>query len=95
MRLSFISVLLAALAYGQTTANFDQGRTGANLLETRLTTSNVTSGKFGKLGAWSVNGEVIFAQPLKVNGITGFSIQAGTELGRPVQAAYHGIGSRL
>ncbi|WP_394855449.1 DUF4012 domain-containing protein [Rhodococcus cercidiphylli] len=25
---------------------------------------------------------------MKVNGITGFSIQAGTELGRPVQAAY-------
>src|SRR5208283_705461 len=41
----------------------DVGRTGQNLAETTLTTSNVTSAKFGKLGFYSVDG-LVDAEPL-------------------------------
>jgi len=41
----------------------DIGRTGQNLTETTLTTSNVTSAKFGKLGFYSVDG-LVDAEPL-------------------------------
>jgi hypothetical protein len=41
----------------------DIARTGQNLTETTLTTSNVTSAKFGKLGFYSVDG-MVDAEPL-------------------------------
>jgi hypothetical protein len=47
----------------------DIGRTGQNLKETALTTSNVTSANFGLLGAVSVDGPVD-AQPLYVGSLT-------------------------
>src|ERR1035441_7494184 len=48
-----------------TTERYDTSRTGANLTETTLTTSNVNSTQFGKLYAYSVSGSVQ-AQPLYV-----------------------------
>lgn len=45
----------------------DLGRTGANLRETRLNTSNVKSGSFGKLATRPVDGNP-YAQPLIVTG---------------------------
>jgi hypothetical protein len=46
----------------------DIARTGQNLNETILTTSNVTSAKFGKLGFYSVDG-LVDAQPLYVSSV--------------------------
>ncbi len=56
------------------TNRFDNGRTGANLSETQLTTSNVSVNNFGKLWSYSVDGSV-YAQPLYVPGL---SINGGT-----------------
>jgi hypothetical protein len=47
----------------------DNGRTGQNQKETVLTTANVNSSSFGKLGVLSVDGKVD-AQPLVVSGLT-------------------------
>jgi hypothetical protein len=52
----------------------DNARTGANLSETKLNTSNVSVGNFGKLWSYAVDGAV-FAQPLYVRGL---SIGGGT-----------------
>jgi hypothetical protein len=52
----------------------DVARTGQNLSETILTTSNVTSSTFGKLGFFSVDGKVD-AEPLYLSGL---SIGGGT-----------------
>jgi hypothetical protein len=47
----------------------DLARTGQNLTETTLTTSNVTSAKFGKLGFYSVDG-LVDAQPLYASNVS-------------------------
>jgi len=50
------------------TERYDNGRTGANLNETILNTSNVTAGQFGKLYSIPVDGSV-YGQPLYVTGV--------------------------
>ena len=45
------------------TGNYDNQRTSANLQETILTTVNVNPDRFGKIGAFPVDGQ-IYAQPL-------------------------------
>jgi hypothetical protein len=52
-----------------TTDLYDTSRTGANLNETTLTTSNVNSTQFGKLYSYSISGSVQ-AQPLYVSNLT-------------------------
>ena len=52
-----------------TTWHNDIGRTGQNLNETTLNTTNVTSALFGKIFAQPVDGQ-IYAQPLYLSGIT-------------------------
>jgi hypothetical protein len=47
----------------------DIARTGQNLTETTLTTSNVTSAKFGKLGFYSVDG-MVDAEPLYASSVS-------------------------
>jgi hypothetical protein len=50
------------------TEHYNLSRTGANLLETQLTISNVTNPGFGKLWTYPVSGQV-YAQPLYVKGV--------------------------
>jgi hypothetical protein len=52
-----------------TTERYDNSRTGANLNETVLTTSNVNPARFGKLYSYVVDGSVQ-AQPLYVSNVT-------------------------
>ncbi len=52
-----------------TTERYDNSRTGANLNETVLTTSNVNSAQFGKLYSYVVDGSVQ-AQPLYLSNLT-------------------------
>ena len=56
-------------AVNVTTRNYDNQRTGANLNETSLTTSNVNVNQFGKLWSYPVDGHV-YAQPLIVQGVS-------------------------
>ena len=51
------------------TYHYDNMRTGQNVNETTLTTANVTSAKFGKLGELVVDGKVD-AQPLYLSGVS-------------------------
>ncbi len=73
-----IALLVAALpAVAQVnilTQHNDNNRSGANLNETILTTSNVNVNSFGKLYSYSVSGDV-FAQPLYVSSL---NIAGGT-----------------
>jgi Immunoglobulin I-set domain len=50
------------------TYHYDNMRTGQNLNETILTPANVTSSKFGKLGAFTVDG-LVDAQPLYLSAV--------------------------
>lgn len=61
-------VALASSATDVVTYHNDIARTGQNLQETILTTSNVTSSSFGKLFAFPVDG-IIDAQPLYLSAV--------------------------
>jgi len=63
-----LTVSGAAAAVDVLTYHNDIARTGQNLNETVLTTSNVTSAKFGKLGFYSVDG-LVDAQPLYASNV--------------------------
>ena len=74
-RLGMLAVALlctsgvASAQVGLLTNRYDNARTGANLSETQLNTSNVgASNAFGKLWSYTVDG-AIFAQPLYVPGL--------------------------
>ena len=55
------------------TSRFDSARTGANLKEKVLTTSNVNGATFGKLFTRNLDGQV-YAQPLYVGGVNGRNV---------------------
>src|SRR6266404_6053974 len=74
----FLACALAIAAAGQgrapatkrtlpviATAQYDNARTGANLLETILTPQNVNVAQFGRIAFLSVDGDV-YAQPLYI-----------------------------
>ena len=61
--------LMAPAQVSVTTQHNDNRRTGRNLQETLLTTTNVNVSTFGKLFARTVDGQ-IYAQPLYVAGLT-------------------------
>ena len=69
-----MSCLAAAGQVNVLTQHNDNARTGANLSETILTTSNVNASAFGKLFTHSVDGQV-YAQPLYAQGL---NIAGGT-----------------
>lgn len=73
-RVAFLSVVLtwaisSAAQVNVTTYHNDNGRTGQNIQETILTTSNVNATNFGKLFSQPVDGYA-YAQPLYVSGLT-------------------------
>src|SRR3984893_5850889 len=65
----FAGIPSASAQANLTTDSYDQARTGANLNETQLNTSNVNVNQFGKLWSYTVSGS-IFAQPLYVQGVS-------------------------
>lgn len=76
MRIVLKPVALVALFAGGTfaqvnvpTANYENGRSNANLQETILTPAKVSTGTFGRIGAFPVDGQV-YAQPLYISGLS-------------------------
>src|ERR1039457_7564212 len=78
--LSFITSMVASFSLlvpaaqgqgfaGVFTQHNDNARTGQNLNETTLTTTNVISSKFGKIFSYPVDGQV-YAQPLYVPNVS-------------------------
>lgn len=80
MRLGLLAgILLSAFASASAQVSvlsnrYDNSRTGANLHETQLNTSNLSVNNFGKLWSYTVDGSA-FAQPLYVPGL---SVGGGT-----------------
>lgn len=69
--LSLLVLILTVSGWGQVnvlTQHNDNARTGANLEETILNTSNVRPGRFGELFSRAVDGQ-IYAQPLYVSNL--------------------------
>jgi len=62
------AVSLAHAQIDVVTERYDDARTGANLAETTLNTSNVNVDSFGKLWSYTVSGSV-YAQPLYVRNV--------------------------
>lgn len=65
-------ILFQGAGYAQVnviTANYGNGRSNANLLETMLTPANVAPGNFGRLGSFPVDGQ-LYGQPLYVSGVS-------------------------
>jgi len=69
-----VKTAVAAPGVDVTTYHFDIGRTGLNPNETTLTSSNVTSSKFGLLRLLAVDGSVD-AQPLYLSNLTAGGLQ--------------------
>jgi hypothetical protein len=72
IRVSAVALAASAWLVGQVsimTNHNDNARTGANLNETQLTTSNVNPSLFGKLFSQTVDGS-IYGQPLYVPSVT-------------------------
>ncbi len=67
--LSGMGVAASTSGVNVLTVHNDNARTGQNLNETILTTSNVNSANFGKLGTLSVDG-LVDAEPLYVSNLT-------------------------
>jgi hypothetical protein len=65
-----VTVATQPSAAGVYTYKYDNGRTGLNASESKLTVAAVTNGaNFGKLGSWTVDGS-IYTQPLYVPGVS-------------------------
>jgi hypothetical protein len=64
----FVFGVASSAQVNVTTANYTNSRINANVVETTLTRSAVSGGRFGKLGTFQVDGQV-YAQPLYVSGL--------------------------